>query len=326
MRANARKSLQILIWAIFPLISGKIPDALAEDVAIRVGAGADAIERNIGAGTGEAFRDCPEEAGCPQLVVVPAALQGSTIGSPESEPGRVDNEKQHRRTFKAFAIGRTEVSVAEYKRCMAASACPAPEWLEKGGQHNIETGSSLYYKNLGAAVTGDRQPIVGVSYDDATAYVRWLGALTGRSYRLPSEAEWEYAARAGAATAYWWGDEPNNPDGSARAACRGCGTSGNTSPQAVDGFAANPWGLYNVHGNVWEWTADFYCDEYASGPPDGSARTIDDCKVKDADNLRVLRGGSSFYGPDKMRAASRLRNFPAFRNFSVGFRVARSLE
>jgi formylglycine-generating enzyme required for sulfatase activity len=249
-----------------------------------------------------------------------------TLGSPASEAGRIDNEVQHARTIAAFAIGRTEVTVGQYRRCVDEGGCRPPEWLEPGGEQNIETGRGLYYKNLGASVTSPDAPIVGVSHVDAVAFADWLSKKTGKRYRLPSEAEWEYAARAGTTTAYWWGDAPDAPDGSGRANCRGCGKAERKLvPDPVESFAANAWGLFNVHGNVWEWTADYYCGDQSSGPADGSARTADDCPVRDAAGLRVLRGGSAFYGPEKMRSASRLRNFPGFRNFSVGFRIARDL-
>ncbi|MGQ0673382.1 MAG: formylglycine-generating enzyme family protein [Hyphomicrobium sp.] len=277
-------------------------------------------------GSARPFSDCSESAGCPELVVVPANPAGLEIGSPDTEPGRVENEGRHARSFRSFAIGRTEVTVRAYRACVEAGACRPPEWDEVGGTHNIRTGTSLYYKNLGSSVTGDRQPVVGISHADASTYAGWLAKLTGHGYRLPSEAEWEYAARAGTSTAYWWGDTAAASDGSANANCRDCGPQpGSRPPMPVDSFKPNPWGLFNVHGNVWEWTADFYCENYASGPADGSARLVDDCAVKDAPGLRVFRGGSGFYEAAKMRAASRLRNYEDFRNFSVGFRVARDL-
>ncbi len=272
---------------------------------------------------GSVFRDCDDIA-CPEMVAIWGTDAPVTLGSPSSESGRIDNEVQHQRTIKRFAIGKTEVTVAQYRACVDAGGCLSPEWLEPGGEHNIETGTGLYYKNLGSAITDDNAPIVGVSFADATAFSAWLTKKSGMSYRLPSEAEWEYAARAGTSTPYWWGDEVDFPDGSARANCRGCGTADRkVAPEPVASYAPNPWGLYNVHGNVWEWVADFYCEDQSTGPADGSARAVDDCPTRDAPNLRVFRGGSAFYTPDKMRSASRLRNFPDFRNFSVGFRVAR---
>lgn len=280
------------------------------------------------AGGGKAFQDCATD--CPPMVVLPPSQPGFEIGSPPGEAGRGDDEALTKVTIKAFAIGGRPVTVAEYKACVADGGCDPPEWLEAGGQHNIETGASRYYRNLGEAVTGPDRAIVGVSHIDATAYAKWLSGRTGHAYRLPSEAEWEFAARAGTKTAFWWGDEPPSAAGPKRAACLGCGTEWDgKSPAPPAAFPANPWGLFNVHGSVWEWTADYYCDDYASGPKDGSPRLVDDCApVGDrppARGVRSLRGGSSFYEAKTMRSAMRVRNVPQFRNFSVGFRVARDV-
>lgn len=315
MAANrARLRACLAVYVLIPLLSGIIP--------ANCQAGATAGN----AGSGVPFRDCAAEEGCPDLVVIPATGTPVRLGSPPSQSGRIDNEVEHERTIAAFAIGRTEVTVAQYRRCVEEGGCRPPEWLEPGGEQNIETGRGLYYRNLGPAVTAPDAPIVGVSFADAGAFSAWLSKKTGKSYRLPSEAEWEYAARAGTTTAYWWGDEPDAADGSARANCRGCGNLERpVAPERAGSYAANAWGLYNVHGNVWEWAADYYCADQSSGPADGSPRRTDDCPVRDAPGLRVFRGGSAFYGPDKMRSASRLRNFPDFRNFSVGFRIARDL-
>jgi len=312
--SSARLRVCLAVYVLIPALSGVNPT---------IGwAGSPDGDR----GSGVPFRDCAAEQGCPELVVIPTTEKPVRLGAPPSQPGRVDNEVEHERTIAAFAIGRTEVTVAQYRRCVEEGGCPPPEWLEPGGEQNIETGRGLYYRNLGSAVTAPDAPIVGVSFADATAFSAWLAKKTGKAYRLPSEAEWEYAARAGTATAYWWGDEPDAPDGSARANCRGCGKAERPlAPDRVDSFEPNGWGLYNVHGNVWEWVADYYCGDQSSGPADGTPRRTDDCPVRDAPGLRVFRGGSAFYGPDKMRSASRLRNFPDFRNFSVGFRIARDL-
>ncbi len=304
----------IAICAFFLLSLGTFPDIASADTPLPE------------PGSGRTFHDCPLDQGCPELVVIPASQGPVTLGSPATEVGRIDNEVPHQRTIRQFAIGQTEVTVAQYRRCVEEAACRPPEWLEPGSEHNIETGRGLYYKNLGTAVTAPNAPIVGVSFEDANGFARWLSNKTGKKYRLPSEAEWEYAARAGTVTAYWWGETADTAEGEARGNCRGCGRKERKlEPQPVKSYAANAWGVYDVHGNVWEWAADYYCDDQSSAPADGAARPADDCPVRDAPNLRVFRGGSAFYGPDKMRAASRLRNFPGFRNFSVGFRIARDL-
>jgi len=282
-------------------------------------------ERPIIAGSATPFRDCKDQDVCPQMLVVPSSERSIELGTIENANERQDETKVRRVTLETFAIGKYEVSVGEYEACVAAGACRPPEWREPGNQFNVETGRNDYYRRLGANITGKEYPVVGVSWDDAVAYTAWLSKVTGQPYRLPSDAEWEHAARAGTRTLYWWGDSEKAGD-KVMAACRGCGSEfdgANNGP--VGAFAANPWGLHNVHGNVWEWVADFYCVDFRSGPADGSARATDDCPTRDGANLHVLRGGSSFYEPRFMKSSVRLRNFNDFRNYSVGFRVARTL-
>jgi formylglycine-generating enzyme required for sulfatase activity len=280
------------------------------------------------AGGGKPFRDC--DGACPAMLVVPSSPKGFKIGTPESERDHMDDERQIEVSVEQFAIAAMEATVAEYKACVADGGCNPPEWLEAGGRHNIETGSSRYYRNLGDNLTEPGQPVVGVSFEDATAYAAWLYAKTGHAYRLPSEAEWEYAARAGTTTAFWWGDQLPD-DGAVHAACKGCGGEWDgTAPAPANAFAPNPWGLFNVHGNVWEWTADYYCEDYSSGPRNGAPRSVDDCASVDEQppsrGVRSMRGGSVFYSAKVMRSGMRARNVPDFRNFSVGFRVARDLK
>jgi formylglycine-generating enzyme required for sulfatase activity len=155
-----------------------------------------------------------------------------------------------------------------------------------------------------------------VSWDDAQQYMAWLSRRTGKTYRLLSEAEWEYAARAGSAdTAYFWGDEIG--DGNAN--CDGCGSQWDGKQTApVGSFAASPFGLHDMNGNVFEWVQDCY-QPYGEAPSDGSARTSEDCK------LRIVRGGSWLDEPRDLRSAVRFRNPPDVRYNSVGFRVARTL-
>ncbi|MDX2289160.1 MAG: SUMF1/EgtB/PvdO family nonheme iron enzyme [Hyphomicrobiaceae bacterium] len=282
----------------------------------------------ISPGSGHAFTDCEASERCPPMVVVPAAPAGFTIGSPEQEPERLSSEARHAVSIKPFAIGRGEVSVGDYMACVGQGGCRPPEWLEPGSEHHIETGRGVTYRSVKPFITGDRQPVVGVSHEDATAYAAWLARKTGKPYRLPSEAEWEHAARSGTTTAYWWGGDARPETGGPMGCCQGCGSTHDGSGfYPVDALPANAWGLHNVHGNVWEWVADYYCQSYASGPSDGSARLDPKCPGEQGpEGVRVLRGGSCFYDPQKMRAAMRLRNWPQFRNFTVGFRVARSLD
>jgi formylglycine-generating enzyme required for sulfatase activity len=164
-----------------------------------------------------------------------------------------------------------------------------------------------------------RQPVINVSWEDTLAYAEWLSKQTGKRYRLPTEAEWEYAARAGTTTAYWWGDEI----GKNRANCDGCGSRWDdkqTSP--VGSFAPNPWGLYDMLGNVWEWVQDCWHDRYEGAPGDGKAWETEgggDCA------RRVVRGGSWFDSPTYVRSALRNWLAPADRTDVLGFRLAQDL-
>ena len=158
--------------------------------------------------------------------------------------------------------------------------------------------------------------MIRVSWDDAQRYVRWLSGKTGKSYRLPSESEWEYAARSGTETAYSWGDGI----GHNRANCAGCGSrwdGGRTAP--VGSFVSNGWGLHDMHGNVWEWVEDCSNVNYEGAPRDGSAWRSGNCPE------RVLRGGSWGNLPSILRAANRIRSTSDNRSGKGGFRVARTL-
>ena len=161
-----------------------------------------------------------------------------------------------------------------------------------------------------------RRPVINVSWDDAKEYVAWLSGETGESYRLPSESEWEYAARAGTGTKYSWGNEI----GGDRANCDGCGSRWDDERTApVGSFARNGFGLYDMHGNVWEWVEDCWNASYAGAPSDGGAWRGGDCAK------RVLRGGSWVDDPRNLRAANRSRYTTGNRDYIFGFRVARTL-
>jgi formylglycine-generating enzyme required for sulfatase activity len=156
--------------------------------------------------------------------------------------------------------------------------------------------------------------VVCVSWENAKAYVAWLSQETGQPYRLLSEAEWEYACRAGTTTRYWWGDDPPTPE----QANFGRNVRGTTE---VGTYPANPWGLHDMHGNVWDWVEDCWNESYQGAPSDGSAWMSGDC------SRRVLRGGSWTYGGRAvLRSAFRGRSFADFRSFNRGFRVARTLR
>ena len=221
---------------------------------------------------GGKFRDCSE---CPEMVVVPSG--SFMMGSPGVEKGRDDDEgPRHRvRIDYRLAVGVYEVTFAEWDACVSAGGC--------GGYRPDDRGWGR----------GNR-PVINVSWEDAQSYVRWLSNKTGKSYRLLSESEWEYVARAGTTTRYNWGNEI----GHNRANCDGCGSRWDNEKTApVGAFSANAWGLHDVHGNVWEWVEDCWNDSYTGAPADGSAWESGDCSE------RVLRGGSWFYVPRNLRAA-----------------------
>jgi formylglycine-generating enzyme required for sulfatase activity len=183
------------------------------------------------------FKEC---ANCPAMVVVPAGR--FTMGSPSSEPGHsADEEPQHRVTIaRRFAVGRFEVTFDEWDACAADGGCNGYKPSDEGWGRG-------------------RRPVINVSWDDAKAYVAWLSKKTGKSYRLLSAAEYEYATRAGTQTAYPWG----NAIGTNNANCHACGSQWDARQTApVGSFAANGFGLYDMVGNVREWTEDCYHDRY----------------------------------------------------------------
>ena len=191
------------------------------------------------------------------------------------------------------------MTFAEWDACARDGGCPRGEAIA----NDIGWGRG-------------RRPVIYVSWNDAKRYVRWLSRKTGKAYRLPSESEWEYAARAGTQTVYSWGDEI----GVNRANCRGCGSQWDDSKTApVGSFGANAWGLHDMHGNVREWVEDCWNGSYAGAPADGSAWRAGNCAV------RVLRGGSWSGRPSNLRAADRNWYTTGNRNFNRGFRVARTL-
>jgi formylglycine-generating enzyme required for sulfatase activity len=237
------------------------------------------------------FRDC---ADCPEMVHIPAG--SFLMGSAESETGReFDEGPQHRLQMPAFAIGKYAVTFAEWDVCVATGGCSKkPDDLWGRG----------------------RQPVIQVNWNDAQQYVRWLSTKTGHRYRLPSEAEWEYAARAGTTTAYYWGDDI----GRGHADCSGCGSQWDRKQTALVGsFDPNPWGLYDMLGNVEQMTQDCLHDNYNGAPTDGSAwATGGDC------TRRVARGGYWNFSTSQIRAAFRSSNPVDTAHTTTGFRVART--
>ena len=256
---------------------------------------------------GEKFRDCGE---CPQMVVAPAG--SFSMGSPKGEVGRYAVEEPlHRVEIGApFAVGTHEVTRKEYGAFAAETGQEAGAgcWFAAGVKWERESAS---WRNPGYEQT-EREPVVCVSWREVQGYVRWLSEKTGVEYRLLSEAEWEYAARAGTETAYGFGDGV-----SPRRANYGGSGQGQTVP--AGSYEPNGYGLYDMHGNAWEWVQDCWNGSYEGAPTDGSAWRRGDC------SRRVFRGGSWSDRSRNLRSAHRGRHFSGFRFNNVGFRVARTL-
>jgi formylglycine-generating enzyme required for sulfatase activity len=228
---------------------------------------------------------------CPEMVVLQPGsfFMGDDRGDRSEKPA-------HRVTIaKPFAIGKYEVTVAQWTACVQAGACKAM-----------------------AETTGlsDKLPARDLSWNDTQKYVRWLSKLTGQNYRLPTEAEWEYAVRAGTSSRYWWGEKMEN----GKANCKGCSDDwNNDAPASVDAFPPNPFGIYGMNGGVWEWVEDCWHKSYAGAPTGGSAWTSSDCREN------VIRGGSWRNDSTYAHSASRFTYDTAVRYILNGFRVARSL-
>ena len=249
----------------------------------------------------DSFKECEKR---PEMVVVPAG--SFTMGSPASEKERSsDEEPQRRVTFsQQFAVGRFAVTFDEWDACVADGGCNA--YLPD--DHGWGRG---------------RRPAINVNWDDAKTYVAWLSRKTGNAYRLLSQAEREYVTRAGTTTPFWWGSAIStaqaNYDGSKT---YGSGSKGEHPEKTVpvDSFRPNPWGLYQVHGNVREWVEDCNKYTYVGAPTDGSAWTSGDCR------RRAVRGGSWAGKPQDLRSASGVGRPPHTRYLDdVGFRIAQTL-
>ena len=240
----------------------------------------------------------------------------------------------------AVALGRTEVTVAQFRRFVETVGYQTDAELRGDSTYYEEasgrmtTGKGVDWRrdfNNEAARDGD--PVVHVSWNDANSYAEWLTRATGEAYRLPSEAEFEYALRAGSKDRYWWGDRPPTRvlgnftgDGdhsrTKRSWTRGFPryADGHWGPAPASSFPANPFGLFDVDGNVSEWVADCWHDSYLRAPEDGSAWVNRGCE------RRVVRGGSWGSAPDQIRSAYRVASRPDVRSGRIGFRVARDLS
>lgn len=231
-----------------------------------------------------------------QTVQVPGGslTMGADNGAPIEAPA-------HEVTVSPFSIDKTEVTFAQYDSCAAAGACTPAHYDD--GACVIWTGQGFRNVRVPQALRNAQYPVVCVTWFQAQAFCRVRGK------RLPTEAQWEYAALAGRQAQYSWGDEPPSP--------RRCPLTPANSPAKTASFAPNPWGLYDMTGNVWEWTADHYDpDYYASSPPS-------DPQGADAGQYRVIRGGGWYSTPQQLRIKNRHWFEPNFGEVSIGFRCAR---
>jgi formylglycine-generating enzyme required for sulfatase activity len=236
---------------------------------------------------GQSFRDCPE---CPELVVIPAGR--FQMGSPANEKGRYANEGPQRDVTLRIplAVGKFEVTFDEWDACVAARGC-SHRPNDRGWGRGL-------------------QPVIDVSREDAQQYILWLRERTGRHYRLLTEAEWEYAARAGTTSAFLAGNTISE-------------THGNhghliNRPRATGSYASNRFGLHDMHGNVWEWVQDCLERNYANAPHDASEPVVTpNCA------WRALRGGSWSNTAAFLRSAMRHGFAATTRRDDTGFRVAR---
>lgn len=274
----------------------------------------------------------------PVMVVIPAG--SFSMGSPESEDGRISNESPvHRVSFgRGYALGQTEITVAQFRRFVELTGYRTD--AERNGDTMIydeESGRltrarATWRENYSAQRAEDNEPVIHVSWNDASNYAQWLSEMTGRRYRLPTEAEFEYASRAGSQTVYWWGDgQPDSVlenltgDRDISRSRRRWNDAfedyedGYWGPSPVASFQANPFGLYDINGNVKEWVQDCWHDTYVRAPTDGSAWVNQGCAS------RVVRGADWTSTPNMARSAFRITAGPDTRGARVGFRIARDL-
>lgn len=313
--------------------------ALLFAISVAAGASVQAMARDAP----HIVRDCPD---CPEMVIVPGGhfTMGASLDDHEARPDELPRREV---TIGSFAMGRYHVTREDYGRFTADTARPARAGCAYSGRTGHAMDPDASWQHLGFFQDG-RHPVVCVTFADATDYAAWLSKRTGKRYRLPSEAEWEYAARGGSTTPYPQGIELSHDQANfgAGTCCSPKGVPGSadkweyTSPVGV--FPPNPFGLYDMQGNVLQWTADCYAPDLSLVPPDGSPASQD--KMLKVEGrfawltgtttcaYRVLRGGDWGNPPSFLRSSA--RNFaPArgytlemYRSGGVGFRVARALD
>jgi formylglycine-generating enzyme required for sulfatase activity len=285
-----------------------------------------ALKSQPGSKAGKVFRDCPD---CPEMVVIPAG--SFDMGSPDSEEERDDDEGPvHRVKVAAFALGTTEITRGQFAAFVKETGYDTGDrcWTLADGKFQEREGDWRkpgFWQN-------DKHPVTCISWNDAQAYAKWISRKTGKQYRLPTEAEWEYAARGKTRSSRYWGDNPDK-------ACKFANVSDRTAKAKIPGslswlahecadnvaftasvgsFRANAFGLKDMLGNVWEWTEDCYQDSYEGAFANGGAWQEEGAK-------RVLRGGSWNSDPQNVRAAIRNSDRQGRRFSFFGFRLARKL-
>jgi formylglycine-generating enzyme required for sulfatase activity len=277
---------------------------------------------------GTVFRDCPD---CPEMVVIPAG--SFAMGSSDAEKSWAanhggslksvaDEAPQHVVSVRSFALGRYDVTRAQYAAFVRETGYSTGTGCYESSMPGSPQRATANWQNTGSPPS-DRNPVVCVTWHDAQAYISWLNKKVNAPsstandgpYRLPSEAEWEYAARAGTTTRFWWGDDETAADAHAWYKSN---SNGHTPPVGLK--PANAFGLYDIVGNVWQWTQDCYAESYTGSPTDGRAsEALQSC-------MRVDRGGSWLYPAWLLRSATRERNPADYRDAIMGFRLARTLS
>lgn len=332
---KARHAL-VLLAAVFTAGCGTPPPSKS----------ADKVPSTAGERGAVSVRDCEK---CPALVVIPAG--DFTMGSPANEPGRYDEEGPQRKVhINQMAVGKFDVTRGEWAAFASATSRETVggcTWSGLPGTGVMEPNPKATWKTLGF-VQDDTHPVVCVTWDDARDYAHWLSGLTGHQYRLLTEAEWEYSARAGTDTPYPWGASASHEHANygAESCCSGKASGSDkwvgTSPS--DAFPPNQFGLYDMNGNVMQWVQDCFAPSfsYTGMPTDGSAYT-DTVTLKLSGDLAIMNGSSSCahhmlrggdWGdpPASIRSAARSFAPPPgsplqnYRSAGVGFRVARVLE
>ncbi|HTV84355.1 MAG TPA: SUMF1/EgtB/PvdO family nonheme iron enzyme [Dyella sp.] len=274
----------------------------------------------------------------PAMVVIPTGTY--MMGAPDGEPGSADAQMpQHQVTLdKGFALSRTDITVGQFRDFVRASGYKPDSVSEGASVYDERTGvmrdddNATWASDYAGRPATDNLPVVNVSWNDANAYVQWLSQRTGKKYRLPSESEFEYALRGGTTTRYWWGNgTPTNkvenltgsldrsPSGRRWSHAFQGYSDGYWGPAPVMTFAPNPFGLYDIDGNVSEWMADCWHDNYVRAPTDGSAWVNPGCAT------RVVRGGSWGSSPEQVNSAYRQGADAGIRSGRVGFRILREL-